>query len=214
MGGRRLACEDEGAGRGGSERGWLLWWPAAGRRAVRAAFRRSAGEERAARGLRSGAGLDDTTRAPSGPRSSPGRACCGPGGGRRLGRWEPGHMAGAGWLWRRMAAARPMATCQVASRGWRGAEMEGSGGKQGGRKGRPKLVGETSIYSKGARVRGLGGVSGPSDRDRALRTERGTRWLQVGCVECLELRRERNRATRWQFRRPKRPTIKPTISRL
>ena len=81
-GGRRLACEDEGAGRGGSERGRLLWWLAAVRRAARAALRRSTSEERAARGRWSGAGFGGTTRAPSGPRSSPGRACCGPGGPR------------------------------------------------------------------------------------------------------------------------------------
>ena len=54
-----------------------------------------------------------------------------------------------------------------------------------------------AIYRRRGLGLGLGGVSGPSDRDRALRTERGTRWLLVGCVECLELRRERNRATRW-----------------
>ena len=55
------------------------------------------------------------------------------------------------------------ATRQVASRGWRGAEMEGSGGADDwgsmeieewvGR--RPKMAGEASIYRMGARVRGF-----------------------------------------------------------
>ena len=54
----------------------------------------------------------------------------------------------------------------------------------------PKMARGGGLNSRFVRVWGLGGVSAPSDRDHALRTERGTRWLQVGCDE---------RATRQRF---------------
>ena len=50
-------------------------------------------------------------------------------------------------------------------------------------RGRPKLVGETSIYSKGARVRGFEAVSEPFDLDQTVRIGGVLGGLQVGCDE-------------------------------
>ena len=47
-------------------------------------------------------------------------------------------------------------------------------------RGRPKLVGETFIYSKGARVRGFEAVSEPFDLDRTVRSRGGLgRWARL-----------------------------------
>ena len=45
------------------------------------------------------------------------------------------------------------------------------------------MVEETSIYSKGARVRGFEAVSEPFDLDRTVRRGVGLGGLQVGCDE-------------------------------
>ena len=78
--------------------------------------------------------------------------------------------------------------------------------KVGGR-GRPKMAREASIYRRELGFEGLGAFLDPPIAIPRLRSEGGLGGLQEGLVGCVE---ERKRgAARWQFQKPKRPTIKP-----
>ena len=73
---------------------------------------------------------------------------------------------------------------------------------------------EGLYIAKGARVGGFGGFSERTIAIEWLRSGEGLGEVLVGCEERVGLRGEGRNAARQWFRRPKRPTNIPTISRL